>query len=118
MVMWLRLVFRAGRVAIRPSHCTKIFEPIFFISTVEADPSYIKIMRIVRYLSTNGPAHAAYVSTKKLFEIDGDLFGEHNITDKEVTPSKLLAPIDPVYIACIGLNYKQHAVETNSPLPA
>jgi len=29
----------------------------------------------------------------------------------------MLAPIIPAYIACIGLNYKQHAVETNSQMP-
>jgi len=30
---------------------------------------------------------------------------------------RLLAPIQPRAILCIGLNYKQHAAETNTPLP-
>jgi len=31
--------------------------------------------------------------------------------------AKLLAPVEPIAIFAIGLNYRQHAVETNAPLP-
>ena len=30
---------------------------------------------------------------------------------------KLLAPVEPVAILAIGLNYRQHAVETKAPIP-
>jgi len=34
-----------------------------------------------------------------------------------VKPGKLLAPIVPTNLPCIGLNYKKHAAESNSPTP-
>lgn len=30
---------------------------------------------------------------------------------------KLLAPLEPTALLCIGLNYRQHALETNAPIP-
>ncbi len=35
----------------------------------------------------------------------------------ETVSGKLLAPVVPSAILCIGLNYKKHAAESNSPLP-
>ena len=35
----------------------------------------------------------------------------------ETVAGKLLAPIVPSAILCIGLNYRKHAAESNSPLP-
>jgi 2-keto-4-pentenoate hydratase/2-oxohepta-3-ene-1,7-dioic acid hydratase in catechol pathway len=49
--------------------------------------------------------------------LDGDLFGKLNDTKKTVEVKKLLAPIAPPVIYCIGLNYVRHAEEggLNSP---
>jgi len=50
--------------------------------------------------------------------VEGDLFGEH--TEGETIPSnghRLLAPVSPSKIVCVGLNYKDHAAEQNKPLP-
>ena len=38
-------------------------------------------------------------------------------TAENVEMSRLLAPITPVSIFCIGLNYRQHAAETKAALP-
>ena len=38
-------------------------------------------------------------------------------TGEEVKINKLLAPIDPTDIICIGLNYRKHAEEGNSKIP-
>lgn len=51
--------------------------------------------------------------------IAGDLLGEYRIG--EVIPAtghRLLAPVLPSKIVCVGLNYKDHAAEQNKPLPA
>ena len=32
--------------------------------------------------------------------------------------ARLLAPVEPSKIVCVGLNYKDHAAEQNKPLPA
>ncbi len=74
-------------------------------------------MRLVRHLTPHGPAYAALQSDGSAREIAGDLFGEFQVTDRVVVPGKILAPVVPPNLLCIGLNYKKHAAESNSPLP-
>jgi len=50
--------------------------------------------------------------------ITGDIYGSHTVTERVVPVAKLLSPIQPTNIICIGLNYKKHAAETNSQLSA
>jgi 2-keto-4-pentenoate hydratase/2-oxohepta-3-ene-1,7-dioic acid hydratase in catechol pathway len=50
-------------------------------------------------------------------ELEGDIFGEFRDTGRAATVRKLLAPVEPVDILCIGLNYRRHAKETNAPIP-
>lgn len=51
--------------------------------------------------------------------IDGDIFGEHAATERiAATGWRLLAPVEPSKIVCVGLNYKDHAAEQKKPLPA
>jgi 2-keto-4-pentenoate hydratase/2-oxohepta-3-ene-1,7-dioic acid hydratase in catechol pathway len=52
-----------------------------------------------------------------LHVLSGDLFGGFVETDEKATVARLLAPLEPRAILCIGLNYRQHAAETNAPLP-
>jgi 2-keto-4-pentenoate hydratase/2-oxohepta-3-ene-1,7-dioic acid hydratase in catechol pathway len=50
--------------------------------------------------------------------VQGDIFGSHQAG--EVIPAsavRLLAPVTPSKIVCVGLNYKDHAAEVNKPLP-
>jgi 2-keto-4-pentenoate hydratase/2-oxohepta-3-ene-1,7-dioic acid hydratase in catechol pathway len=51
--------------------------------------------------------------------VDGDVFGDFKEGD-EVPPegARLLAPVEPSKIVCVGLNYKDHAAEQHKPLPA
>ncbi len=74
-------------------------------------------MRILRHLTPNGPAYAALQPDGTAREISGDIFGAFRETDRVVKPGKALAPVDPVYLPCIGLNYKKHAAESNSAPP-
>ncbi|MES2693724.1 MAG: fumarylacetoacetate hydrolase family protein [Verrucomicrobiota bacterium] len=74
-------------------------------------------MRIIRHLSPTGPAYAALQSDGSAREITGNIFGEFRVADRTVTPGKLLVPLEPVYLPCIGLNYRQHAIESGLPLP-
>ncbi len=48
--------------------------------------------------------------------LSGELFGELTDTGEAVT-GKLLAPLLPTDILCIGLNYRHHAEESNAPIP-
>lgn len=74
-------------------------------------------MRVIRHLSPRGPAYAALQSDDSALEIAGDILGDFRVTGRTIKPGKRLAPIDPVYLPCIGLNYKQHAAESHMPEP-
>ena len=74
-------------------------------------------MRILRHLTPSGPAYAAVQSDGSAREISGDIYGDFRVTDRVVQPGKTLAPVVPTNILCIGLNYKKHAAESNSPTP-
>jgi 2-keto-4-pentenoate hydratase/2-oxohepta-3-ene-1,7-dioic acid hydratase in catechol pathway len=50
--------------------------------------------------------------------VEGDLFGEFEAGDHVGAPARLLSPVEPSKIVCVGLNYKDHAAEQKKPLPA
>jgi 2-keto-4-pentenoate hydratase/2-oxohepta-3-ene-1,7-dioic acid hydratase in catechol pathway len=49
--------------------------------------------------------------------LEGELFGELRDTGRPATVAKLLAPLEPAAILCIGLNYRRHAEEGGKPVP-
>lgn len=75
------------------------------------------LMKIIRHLSPQGPAYAALQPGGSAREISGDIYGDFQVTDRAVNPGKLLAPIAPTQILCIGLNYRRHAAETGAKAP-
>ncbi len=77
------------------------------------------IMKIIRYLDSFGKeGYAAQQKDGSALKINGDIFGEYKITDQPADVRKLLAPIIPTTILCIGLNYRRHAEEGGAPIPA
>lgn len=75
-------------------------------------------MKILRYLDANGRTHhAAEQADGSAFRIDGDLFESFSVTRERADIRKLLAPVSPTQILCIGLNYRKHAEETGAKLP-
>ena len=75
-------------------------------------------MKIIRHQTSNGLIqHAALQADGTALRIDGDLFGNYSVTGQAVKLGKLLAPIQPTAIFCIGLNYRKHAEESNAPIP-
>src|SRR5687767_4674491 len=74
-------------------------------------------MRIVRFLS-GGKIHLGkQLDEQTALAIEGGLLGEHHVTNQRLTIEKLLAPIVPTDILCFGLNYREHARESNSAVP-
>jgi len=50
--------------------------------------------------------------------VDGDIFGNYNIGAPVASDTqRLLAPVSPSKIVCVGLNYKDHAAEVKKLLP-
>jgi len=74
-------------------------------------------MRIARFMSGGKVQTGKMIDERTALRIEGDLFGQHRVTDQKLTIDKLLAPFVPVDILCIGLNYREHAKESNSEIP-
>jgi 2-keto-4-pentenoate hydratase/2-oxohepta-3-ene-1,7-dioic acid hydratase in catechol pathway len=74
-------------------------------------------MRIVRFHSDGVVCVGQQVDADHALRIEGDLFGEHRVSRDLLHIDKLLAPLVPTDILCIGLNYREHAAESGSPIP-
>jgi 2-keto-4-pentenoate hydratase/2-oxohepta-3-ene-1,7-dioic acid hydratase in catechol pathway len=75
-------------------------------------------MKIIRYESPAGEiAWAEEHSEGRCTRLRGELLGTLESTAEPAEINRLLAPLAPSAILCIGLNYRQHAHETNAPLP-
>ena len=75
-------------------------------------------MKIIRFLGDDSKQHyGVQHDGASVTEIEGDLFGEFRDSGTKVTVQKVLAPIEPPDVLCIGLNYRRHAEEGNSPIP-
>ena len=75
-------------------------------------------MRIIRYLAQEGDIRfAAEQPGGRCFDIGGDIFRTFEVTGRESNMVKILAPIEPRVILCIGLNYRKHAEETGAKIP-
>lgn len=75
-------------------------------------------MKIIRYENTKKEIeYAALQPDGSARAVKGDIFGKFEVTNQTVKPHKLLAPVVPVNLYCVGLNYRRHAEEGNSPIP-
>jgi 2-keto-4-pentenoate hydratase/2-oxohepta-3-ene-1,7-dioic acid hydratase in catechol pathway len=75
-------------------------------------------MKIIRYQSPTGEiAYAQEHADGSATKLRGALFEGFTPTGEPAPIAKVLAPLDPTAILCIGLNYRQHVAETNAPLP-
>jgi 2-keto-4-pentenoate hydratase/2-oxohepta-3-ene-1,7-dioic acid hydratase in catechol pathway len=75
-------------------------------------------MKIIRYQDASGAIHfGRQHDDGSATQIRGDIFAELTDTGTAADVAKLLAPIVPVDILCIGLNYAKHAAEGKQPLP-
>jgi 2-keto-4-pentenoate hydratase/2-oxohepta-3-ene-1,7-dioic acid hydratase in catechol pathway len=75
-------------------------------------------MKIIRYQDAAGAIHhGAEQADGSVRRIAGDIYGKFEVTGEPAAVGKLLAPIAPAQILCIGLNYRQHAAETGAKPP-
>src|ERR1041384_960699 len=76
-------------------------------------------MKIIRYQDAQGAiGFAAQQSDGSALKLSGDIFNSPKVTGEKAEVAKLLAPIAPPNILCIGLNYRKHAQETGAKIPA
>lgn len=78
-------------------------------------------MKIIRYLDNQArEKYGCIQPTGKIFRAEGSIFDRIQVTSEPADVRKLLAPIVPSQILCIGLNYRRHAAESGakpSPQP-
>ncbi|KAI9792891.1 MAG: hypothetical protein M1833_001003 [Piccolia ochrophora] len=86
--------------------------------------------RLIRFLAKDGrtyygdpilPAGTTNIAAAtRARVIKGDIFGKHEVTDQVADVRLLLSPLareDVKTVRCLGLNYEQHAKESNAPIP-
>ena len=89
----------------------------------EIDPSnssgtVFSHMKIIRYSDPSGQIHSGIEQADgRVTRLDGDVFGPRKDTGETAEVARLLAPVVPTQILCIGLNYGHHANESGMAVP-
>jgi 2-keto-4-pentenoate hydratase/2-oxohepta-3-ene-1,7-dioic acid hydratase in catechol pathway len=81
------------------------------------DGRILQTMKILRYLTNSGETRYAAESADGAYEIDGDIFAKFTVSERPAQIARLLAPVAPSNILCIGLNYRRHAEESGAKPP-
>jgi 2-keto-4-pentenoate hydratase/2-oxohepta-3-ene-1,7-dioic acid hydratase in catechol pathway len=76
-------------------------------------------MRLIRYQSENDAPRYGWLYEDKVGQIEGTPFGEFRRLDAEIPVHmvRLLSPVEPGKIICVGRNYAEHAREQNVDVP-
>jgi 2-keto-4-pentenoate hydratase/2-oxohepta-3-ene-1,7-dioic acid hydratase in catechol pathway len=75
-------------------------------------------MKIIRYKNPSGQIlYGAQQTSGETLRIEGDIFSTFRTTEEPAQIAKVLAPVTPAAIMCIGLNYKHHAAESKASVP-
>jgi 2-keto-4-pentenoate hydratase/2-oxohepta-3-ene-1,7-dioic acid hydratase in catechol pathway len=75
-------------------------------------------MKIIRFINDeNAICYGHRHEGESAVLLAGDVFDGLRDTGRSVRVKKLLAPVEPKAILCIGLNYRGHASETGMALP-
>ena len=80
--------------------------------------TFLTRMKIVRFQdSLDLIRYGALQDDGSVLLLEGDVFGERRTSATKADVKKLLSPVAPVSIPCIGLNYRHHAAESGAPIP-
>ncbi len=76
-------------------------------------------VKFLRYQAATGPAYGVLNPDGTVSALEGSPLGEHRIgaTVGPLDALRLLAPLDPPKIICVGLNYKDHVAESGAKMP-
>ncbi len=75
-------------------------------------------MKIVRFQDPAGNVHyGEWIKERSALLIEKTADEMHQVTDHVVAIDKLLTPVEPPSILCVGLNYRRHAEETGVKIP-
>ncbi|HEY5434846.1 MAG TPA: fumarylacetoacetate hydrolase family protein [Candidatus Limnocylindrales bacterium] len=75
-------------------------------------------MRVIRFDDEAGVTrYGALQEDGTALRIAGDIFGAFEVTTEPAVVARLLAPVAPTNLLCIGRNYRRHAEEGGEPVP-
>ncbi len=75
-------------------------------------------MKLIRFQDPTGTTcYGSLQPDGSAMVIEGDIFGVSIQTNTKAQVTKLLAPVVPTAILCIGLNYRLHAAESGAKIP-
>jgi|SRR5690625_2541899 len=77
-------------------------------------------MKYVRFRLDDGTEHYGQLEGRQIKVLAGDLFDTNKKltgTDYNLDEVKLLSPVQPGKLVCVGLNYRLHAKESNMSVP-
>ena len=75
-------------------------------------------MKIVRYLNDQDAIQfGSQQDDDSITRIEGCIFSNYKETNEIASVKKLLTPVKPSTILCIGLNYRKHAEEGGAEIP-
>lgn len=76
-------------------------------------------MRYARFVTPQKEVKYGVVQGTTVKVVEGDIFSKHILTNEqfELADVKLLSPVEPSKVLCIGLNYSDHAKEFGRPIP-
>ena len=75
-------------------------------------------MRLIRFETPDGRTLSGTpIDGTTAAVLPADALGERTPTGETANIGRLLAPVEPPNIFCIGLNYRAHAAETGAPIP-
>jgi len=76
-------------------------------------------MKLLRFQSKDGTISNGWLNEDKVGKIEGDLFSEYRRLEAvyDLSSVKLLEPVVPSKILCMGRNYSEHAREQGTEVP-
>jgi 2-keto-4-pentenoate hydratase/2-oxohepta-3-ene-1,7-dioic acid hydratase in catechol pathway len=77
-------------------------------------------MKLIRFLTETGDTRIGLApagDATGVTLVEGDIYEGCRLTSKKARVARLLPPVDPPNILCIGLNYRRHADETKIRYP-
>jgi 2-keto-4-pentenoate hydratase/2-oxohepta-3-ene-1,7-dioic acid hydratase in catechol pathway len=76
-------------------------------------------MRLIRYQKPGQPINQGWIHNELVGPVEGDLSGEFRRMEANIPISqvRLMAPISPTKIICVGRNYVAHAKEHQADVP-
>jgi 2-keto-4-pentenoate hydratase/2-oxohepta-3-ene-1,7-dioic acid hydratase in catechol pathway len=76
-------------------------------------------MRIIRYLNPKNEPQYGWVLEDKVGPIEGSIFSQFRRSDagQDLADVKLLYPVQPTKVICVGRNYAAHAKEHDAEIP-